>query len=123
MKIYRNKQNAQNAHLVDKCAVESKTNRSKKMSKISNTAFRASLMASGLDSDTIDKIVGNAVEAGKVSGTSRGKIDVLTATSKRFAAVKRELEMIMLEEGEMLDKALVKAGHPPIKKLSINVAK
>jgi|TARA_R100000482_G_scaffold91371_1_gene37589 predicted GH43/DUF377 family glycosyl hydrolase len=123
MKIDSKIQNAQNAHLVDKCVVEGINKRNKNMSKISNTAFRASLMASGLDSDTIDKIVGNAVEAGKVSGTSRGKIDVLVATSERFRAVKRELEMIMLEEGEMLDEALVKAGHPPIKKLSINVAK
>ena len=123
MKITKKTKNAQNAHLVDKCVVEGINKRNKNMSKISNTAFRASLMASGLDSDTIDKIVGNAVEAGKVSGTSRGKIDVLVATSERFRAVKRELEMIMLEEGEMLDEALVKAGHPPIKKLSINVAK
>ena len=123
MKIDSKIQNAQNAHLSTKCAVESKTNRSKKMSKISNTAFRASLMASGLDNETVEKLVNNAVKAGTVSGTSRGKIDVLVATSERFRAVKRELEMIMLEEGEMLDKALEKAGHPPIKKLSINVAK
>tara|TARA_R100000995_G_scaffold33176_1_gene14929 strand:- start:586 stop:855 length:270 start_codon:yes stop_codon:yes gene_type:complete len=45
------------------------------MSKISNVAFRKSLQASGLDSETIDKMTDNAVRDNLVAGSSRvGKL-------------------------------------------------
>ena len=82
------------------------------MSKISNSKFRASLMASGLDTDTIEKMVTNAIKQELVSSSSRvGKLQFAPASFlekwdacvKQFELDKEEWES-NLPNGETLSK-------------------
>ena len=95
----------------------------KPKAKTSEKQFRLSLSSAGIDKELIDDLVKKAQNAGTVTTTSRGKLDVLRASFPEFAKICEQLEHFEAENKEEIDKIMIREGLPLVAKMSINVAK
>ena len=116
VKIPQNKQNAQNAHLVESMRVESK-NRSKIM-KISNKQLQHMVSTGIISKEQSEKMVSEGI----ASGFSRGKVEVCKQVGN-FLEIFNQLQIWFDTYEDDINKAMVENGHQPVKKVSINIAK
>ena len=119
VKIAQNKQNAQNAHLIERMGVESiqYKQRSSKM-KVSNKQLQT-LISTGIISTEQGE---EMISKGLASGFSRGKIEVCKNVGN-FLDIFNQLEVWFNTYETEINEEMSLNGLPPVKKVSINIAK
>ena len=116
VKIAQNKENAQNAHLVERMGVESIKGVVKM--KVSNKQLQT-LISTGIISTEQGE---EMISKGLASGFSRGKIEVCKNVGN-FLDIFNQLEVWFNTYETEINEEMSLNGLPPVKKVSINIAK